>query len=199
MTCTACSCLMDADYTRFESDSSLTGQPNAQRAFSRLQISRPMASLQPGLSHPSCSCMSADMLLTPRWPMATTQHDRTVPSFSVDSGLVFERDTELFWPCTAPDSGATAFYVNTPYYDQSQLPNYDSGANDFNLSTIYSENAYVGNDRISDSNLLTLGVTSRYLNPDTGAEVARVGVAQRLRFRDQNVTLPGERDDRPVQ
>ena len=48
-----------------------------------------------------------------------------------------------------------------------------------------------GNDRISDSNLLTLGVTSRFLDPATGAEAARVGVAQRLRFQDQNVTLPG--------
>jgi len=69
------------------------------------------------------------------------------------------------------------------------LPNYDSGANDFNLSTIFADNAFVGNDRISDSNLLTLGVTSRFLNPATGAEAARVGVAQRLLFRDQNVTL----------
>lgn len=29
------------------------------------------------------------------------------------------------------------------------------------------------------------------MDPDTGAEAARVGLAQRLRFRDQNVTLPG--------
>jgi LPS-assembly protein len=85
-----------------------------------------------------------------------------------------------------------AFYVNTPFRQQSALPNYDSGATDFNFATIYTENAYVGNDRISDSNLLTLGVSTRFLNPDTGAEVARFGVAQRLRFTDQNVTLPGE-------
>lgn len=71
------------------------------------------------------------------------------------------------------------------------LPNYDSGANDFNLATIYSENAFVGNDRISDSNLLTFGVTSRFLDPASGVEAARFGIAQRLRFQDQNVTLPG--------
>jgi LPS-assembly protein len=50
----------------------------------------------------------------------------------------------------------------------------------------------VGNDRISDSNMLTLGVTTRFLNPDTGAEALRLGVAQRLRFSDQNVNLPGD-------
>jgi LPS-assembly protein len=84
-----------------------------------------------------------------------------------------------------------AFYVNTPFRDQSGLPNYDSGAFDFNFATIYSENAFAGNDRISDSNLLTLGVTSRLLEPDTGAEAARFGIAQRLRFKNQDVTLPG--------
>ena len=31
----------------------------------------------------------------------------------------------------------------------------------------------------------------RLLDPDTGAEAARFGIAQRLRFKDQRVTLPG--------
>nr|WP_296654910.1 LPS-assembly protein LptD [Rhodoferax sp.] len=182
---------MDADYTRFESDSSLTGQPNAQRAFSRLQISRPWQSAA-GFVTPKLQLHVSRYAFDAPLVNGETQHERTVPTFSIDSGLVFERDTELFGRALRQTLEPRAFYVNTPYADQSMLPNYDSGANDFNLSTIYSENAYVGNDRISDSNLLTFGVTSRYLNPDTGAEVARIGVAQRLRFRDRNVTLPGE-------
>jgi len=84
-----------------------------------------------------------------------------------------------------------AFYVYTPFYDQHQLPNYDTGANDFNFATIYTENAFVGNDKISDNNLLTLGLTTRYIDADNGAQLARFGVAQRLRFQDQKVTLDG--------
>jgi LPS-assembly protein len=34
-------------------------------------------------------------------------------------------------------------------------------------------------------------VTSRLLAPDSGAEIARFGIAQRLLFRDQLVTMPG--------
>lgn len=181
----------DADYTRFESDSKLTGQPNAQRAFSLLQLSRPIKSAA-GFVTPKLQLHVSRYTFDAPLSNGDRQYDRTVPTFSIDSGLVFERDTELFGRALRQTLEPRAFYVNTPYYDQSRLPNYDSGANDFNLSTIYSENAYVGNDRISDSNLLTVGVTSRYLNPATGAEVARVGMAQRLRFRDQNVTLPGE-------
>jgi LPS-assembly protein len=181
---------LDADYTQFSSDAKLTGQPNAGRMFSLLQVNRswqtPAGYITPKLQL-HVTQYQFDSTLT----NGEIQFNRAVPTLSIDSGLVFERDTQLFGRNLRQTLEPRAFYVNTPYRDQSQLPNYDSGANDFNLSTIYSENAFVGNDRISDSNLLTLGVTSRFLDPDTGAEAARVGVAQRLRFRDQNVALPG--------
>ena len=181
---------LNADYTRFQSDPTLTGQPNAQRIYSLLQLSRVF--------------QSPAGFLTPRLQMHATNYqfeaplkdgamaaNRVLPTLSVDTGVVFERDTRLFGRALRQTLEPRAFYVYTPYRDQSLLPNYDSGANDFNLSTIFAENAFVGNDRISDSNLLTLGVTSRFLDPATGAEAARMGVAQRLRFQDQNVTLPG--------
>ncbi len=120
-----------------------------------------------------------------------TSANRVLPTFSLDSGLVFERDARYLVPHIARPWEPRAFYVNTPYSDQSMLPNYDSGASDFNFATIYTENAFVGNDRIADSNLLTLGLTTRLLDPASGSEAARFGVAQRLRFKNQDVTLPG--------
>lgn len=182
--------LVDADYTRFVSDRLLTGQPNGERAFGALQLARPW--LMPGgFVTPKLQLhATAYQFDTPLTDGATTA-SRLVPTFSLDTGLVFERDTELLGRSLRQTLEPRAFYVNTPYRDQSLLPNYDSGANDFSFATIFTENAFVGNDRIADSNLLTLGVTSRLLDPDTGAEAARFGIAQRLRFEDQNVTLPG--------
>ena len=181
---------ISTDYTRFESDRRLTGQPNASRAFALAQVSRPW--IRPG------------GYITPKLMLNTTTYQfdgalvngarsasRTVPTFSLDSGLTFERETNYFGQAYTQTLEPRAFYVNTPYRDQSSLPNYDSGANDFNFATVFTENAFVGNDRISDANLLTLGLTSRLLDPDTGAEALRLGVAQRLRFKDQQVTLPG--------
>jgi LPS-assembly protein len=115
-----------------------------------------------------------------------------VPTFSLDSGLEFERKANIFGRELTQTLEPRAFYVRTPYRDQSLLPNYDSGLNGFNFATVFTENAFVGNDRISDSNLLTLGVTSRLLNPENGAELMRAGAAQRLRFSDQRVALPGQ-------
>ncbi|MFM6990993.1 MAG: LPS-assembly protein LptD [Rhodoferax sp.] len=180
---------LDLDMTQFQSDRSLTLQPNAQRAFGLAQISYPM--LRPA------------GFVTPKLQLHTTSYQfdalvagqqtatSTVPTFSLDSGLVLERGTNLFGRQLVQTLEPRAFYVYTPFYDQHQLPNYDTGANDFNFATIYTENAFVGNDKISDNNLLTLGLTTRYIDADNGAQLARFGVAQRLRFQDQKVTLDG--------
>ncbi|NMM13848.1 MAG: LPS-assembly protein LptD [Rhodoferax sp.] len=181
---------VDADYTQFQADSMLTRQPNAQRAFSLMQVSRPFIG-PAGFITPKLQLHAASYQFDTPLTNGNNSASRVVPTLSLDSGLVFERDASYFGKDFRQTLEPRAFYVNTPYRDQRLLPIYDSGASDFNFATIYTENAFVGNDRISDSNLLTLGVTTRLLNPDTGAEAARFGIAQRLRFADQNVTMPG--------
>jgi LPS-assembly protein len=181
---------VDLDYTRFQSDSSLTAQPNAQRAYTQMQMSR-IWTTPAGYVTPKIQLHASTYQFDAPLANGDRSASRIVPTLSLDSGLVFERDASFFGRNFRQTLEPRAFYVNTPYRDQSLLPNYDSGANDFNFATIWAENAFIGNDRISDSDLITLGVTTRLLEPQTGAEAARFGIAQRLRFRDQNVTLPG--------
>ncbi len=181
---------VDADYTQFQSDSSLTLQPNARRGFALGSVSRtwaaPLGYITPKLQlHASSYEFDAPLANSER---AST---RLVPTFSIDGGLFYEREATFFGRNFTQTLEPRFFYVVTPFRDQSLLPNYDSGVTDFNFATIYTENAFVGNDRISDNNLLTLGLTSRLLDTETGAEAARFGIAQRFRFNDQNVTLPG--------
>ncbi len=178
------------DYTRFSADESLTKQTNGNRLFTQLQLSRPW--LSPGwFITPKVQLHATRYQFDVPLANGATTATRVVPTFSLDSGLQFERAASYFGRSFTQTLEPRAFYVRTPYRDQSNLPNYDSGANSFNFATVFTENAFVGNDRISDANLLTLGVTSRLLDPVTGAEAVRFGVAQRLRFSDQNVTLPG--------
>ena len=178
------------DYSRFQSDRLLTGQPNANRAFALAQVSRPW--VQPGgyvtpKLQINATAYQFDGLLN----NGARSASRTLPTFSLDSGLNFERETQFFGRAFTQTLEPRAFYVNTPYRDQSALPNYDSALNSFNFATLFTENEFVGNDRISDSNMLTTGLTSRLLDPDTGAEALRLGVAQRVRFKDRQVNLPG--------
>ena len=181
---------VEADYTSFHADRARTGQPNAQRSYAMAQISRPF--------------LAPAGFVTPRLQLHTTHYEfdgplsnglrtasRTLPTFSLDSGLVFEREASYFGRGFLQTLEPRAFYTYTPYRDQSMLPVYDTAANDFNFASIYTENAFGGNDRLADNNLLTLGVTTRLLDPESGAEAARFGIAQRLRFSDQDVTMPG--------
>ncbi|HEX5806394.1 MAG TPA: LPS assembly protein LptD [Macromonas sp.] len=116
----------------------------------------------------------------------------SIPTLTLDSGMQLERHTSYLGRAFLQTLEPRLYYVHTPYRDQNDLPLYDTAAYDFNLATIYSPNPYTGQDRIADLNTLTLGATSRLLNPETGAEVLSLGIAQRLRFSDQRVTLPGE-------
>ncbi|MEO5660005.1 MAG: LPS-assembly protein LptD [Polaromonas sp.] len=180
----------ETDFSRFSSDQRLTGQPNGNRVFTKLQVSRPW--LAPwGYITPKVQLHATSYQFESPLANSATSASRVVPTFSLDSGLTFERDGRFFGRNFTQTLEPRAFYVRTPFRDQSLLPNYDSGANSFNFATVFTENAFVGNDRISDANLLTLGLTSRLIDPATGAEAVRLGIAQRLRFDDQKVTLPG--------
>ncbi len=179
------------DFTRFSANRLLTKQPNSgDRAVGIAQISHPWIA-PGGFITPKLQLHATTYRFDSALNNGNLSASRIVPTFSLDSGLQYERKANFFGRDFTQTLEPRAFYVRTPYRDQSLLPNYDSGLYDFNFATIFTPNAFVGNDRISDSNLLTLGMTSRLLNPDSGAESVRVGVAQRLRFSDQNVFLPG--------
>ncbi len=116
-----------------------------------------------------------------------TTLSRTLPTFSIDSGLVFERETSFLGRQATQTLEPRLFYVYTPYKDQSQFPLFDTALAEFNFAQIFSENRFVGNDRISDANQLTAAVVSRFIEED-GAERLRMAVGQRFYFNQQRVT-----------
>jgi LPS-assembly protein len=116
-----------------------------------------------------------------------TTLSRTLPTFSIDSGMVFERETSFLGRDATQTLEPRLFYVYTPYRDQSQFPLFDTALAEFNFSQIFSENRYVGNDRISDANQLTAAVVSRFIEED-GVERVRMAVGQRFYFNQQRVT-----------
>lgn len=121
-----------------------------------------------------------------------TSLNRSVPIFSVDSGLNFERDTSWNDKPQIQTLEPRLYYVRAGYTDQSDFPVFDTARADFNFAQIFSENVYAGQDRIADSNQLTAGVQSRLIEADTGEEWIRAALGQRFYFSDQRVTLPGE-------
>jgi LPS-assembly protein len=137
-------------------------------------------------------------------PMADGRRDaaRLIGTFSLDAGLRLERDADGWFGRGAlrQTLEPRLLYVRTPYRRQDLLPNFDAYGKDFNLSAIYTTNAFSGIDRVSDANELTAGVTSRLIDPGDGAELLRMGIVQRFRFTDQRVApQPDGSADGPVQ
>ena len=173
--------------------------PNADRAVSVTQLSRPFVTPY-GYVTPKLQVHGRSYQFDGGLPstlfydghQGQTSASVTTPTFSIDAGMAFERNHRLFDRAWIQTLEPRMFYVNTPYRDQNYLPNYDSGSNAFNFASIFTENAFGGHDRISDSKLLTLGATSRFIDPETGAEGARFGLAQRLRMQEQRVVMPDD-------
>ncbi len=189
---------VELDSTRFDADRSLTAQPNAQRSYALAHISRPYVTpgsfFIPKLQLHS-SAYHYDAALSSGPLAGARSASRVLPSLSLDSGLIYERNANYWGRNFTQTLEPRAFYTYTPFKDQSSLPIYDSGSKDYNFATVFSENTFTGHDRIADNNLLTLGLSSRLLDPVTGAEIVRLNYAQRLRFKDQQVILPGGTPD----
>ena len=116
---------------------------------------------------------------------------RSIPSLSIDGGLNFERRWRFDERGLVQTLEPRFVYVNTPLHDQRLLPNFDSAAKEFNSTSIFSENAFSGIDRVSDAHQVTMGMSTRSLDARTGAELLRGSIAQRVQFRDQTTTPAG--------
>ena len=170
-----------------------TALPTGWRWHALGQLSRPFA--EPGLwLTPSLKFNAASYALDAATVAtgAPARASRLIPTLSVDSGLVFERHIQWLGRPQRQTLEPRLLYVNTLYRDQSALPNFDAAERDFNAVSIYADNAYAGVDRVSDAHQFTTGVTTRLLDAETGAETLRLGLAQRLRLRDQQVVLSGD-------
>ena len=125
-------------------------------------------------------------------PFGSRSFNRALPTFSLDSGVIMERQSEWRGRPAIQTLEPRLFYVHTPYRNQDQIPVFDSTANDFNFAQLFTENSFTGHDRIADTNQLTAALVTRRIDADTGVERLRLAVAERFYFDSQQVTIPGQ-------
>ena len=118
------------------------------------------------------------------------RHSRGLPIASLDGGLVFERNTRRNGSVQTLEP--RMLYVNVPYEDQSMLPVFDTIMPDFNLIQLFRKYQFVGPDRISDTDQLSLGVTTRLIDAATGRERLAATLGQTRYLSPQRVSLPEE-------
>lgn len=117
--------------------------------------------------------------------------NRTLPVFSLDSGLYFDAPAEIFNTAYTHTIEPRLFYVYIPYKDQSRIPIFDTSLSDLNLTTLFTENQFSGDDRINNANQLSFALTSRLIDDKTGIERISATIGERYYLEKQKVTLPG--------
>lgn len=115
--------------------------------------------------------------------------NRTIPRYSLDGGLTFERLTSFLRKGYTQTLEPRLYYLYVPFQNQTPIPVYDSGYMIFNTDQLFRNNRFSGYDRIGDTNQLAYAVTSRWLSEDSGQEKASVSVGQIQYFANRQVQL----------
>ncbi len=130
-----------------------------------------------------------------RYGYVNNHPSRGVPITSIDSGLIFERDTTLFGHNYTQTLEPRLYYLYVPYRDQRDQPVFDSREMTFAYWQLFSPNRFSGADRQMDANNLTAALTTRLLDA-SGVEKAAFSFGQIRYFSPQKVQL--DRNTRPT-
>jgi len=187
---------LDTDATRFTHPFDRPGMPNAVVTGNRVvaipSVSYPL--LAPGAFltpkvQVSAASYSLDGASIPTDSVFRQNYQRAIPTVSLDSGLIFERESSFFGRGYVQTLEPRVFYVRTPYRDQSAAPVFDTALADFSYAQMFTENSFSGYDRVSDANQLTTAVTTRFLEAETGLERFRGAIGQRFYFSERRVGI----------
>ncbi|HDX8590313.1 TPA: LPS assembly protein LptD [Aeromonas dhakensis] len=113
---------------------------------------------------------------------------RTLPLFRLKGGMTFERNQNWFGGDANQTLEPEFQYLYVPYKDQDNIGVYDSTTMRQDYYSLFSDRRYAGLDRISDSNRISIGLTSRVYD-EVGDERIRLAVAQAFDFVAPRVKL----------
>jgi LPS-assembly protein len=120
---------------------------------------------------------------------APSTPSRKLPYARVDAGLVFEREAGSHGQRTQTLEPRVV-YSYVPYRNQDNLPIFDTGLPDLNLTELFRTNRYVGEDRIGDANQVALALTTRLFDHVTGTQYLSATIGQIRYFSIPRVGLP---------
>lgn len=108
-----------------------------------------------------------------------------VPSYSLDSQLVFQRPTKFGTQTLEP----RLFLLRVPYEQQTEVGLYDTRLPEFGFEQLFRNNRFSGFDRVGDTQQASLALTSRLLDADDGTESFRLSLGQSFYADNRRVRL----------
>ena len=177
---------LNNEFVYFQHSSLLNGQRSNVKPSVSIPLQSESAYITPKASLQYTNYFLSDPLISG----SSSQVSRTLPIFSTDSGMTFERNLNLGGKGFLNTIEPRLFYLYIPRADQKDIPIFDTSAYDIWFNTLFRENRFSGLDRIQDANQVTMAVSSRLIDEHTGKERAKFSLGNILYFQDREVQAP---------
>ena len=172
-------------YSNFDTDANrVTGQ----RLYAEAGVTYPM-SWSWGFLRPTAKYRSVSYELENLNLPTDDAPDAGSAVFSVDGGLVFERETSLGGKGMTQTLEPRVFYLYSEYADQNGQPDFDSAELTFSYNQLFRDTRFSGHDRLDDANQVAIGLTTRFFADSDGRERLNASIGQIFYFRDREVRL----------
>ncbi|WP_279247394.1 LPS-assembly protein LptD [Candidatus Litorirhabdus singularis] len=109
------------------------------------------------------------------------------PLASIDGSLFFERDMDWGGKRFLHTLEPQVFYLWADYEEQDDLPNFDTRELTFSYGQLFRDTRFAGYDRIDDANQVSVGITTRLIDQETGNQTLRASIGQIHYFDDRLV------------
>lgn len=189
-----------SDFTEFDHETRVTGQ----RLYNEGGATLPMTWVW-GFLRPTAKYRQINYELDEPTFFDEEEDDSPdvgAPLFSLDGGLVFERTISPGQSTFLQTLEPRLYYLWADYEDQTGLPDFDTSELSFNYDQLFRDTRFSGHDRLDDANQLSVGLTTRIIDPDTGVERVKASIGQIYYFDDRRIDdelIGGELDDRNFQ
>jgi LPS-assembly protein len=109
---------------------------------------------------------------------------------SIDAGIFAERKTSLFGQKFYQTLEPRFYYLFSKHTNEDNQPIFDTSALTFDFQQLYRSRWVTGYDRFQEANQLSTGITTRYINPESGIEYLNASLGKIFYFAGQNVSQP---------
>ncbi|MBN2689736.1 MAG: LPS-assembly protein LptD [Gammaproteobacteria bacterium] len=118
---------------------------------------------------------------------------RALPIFDIDSNLELTRPVNVFHNQYTQTLEPRLFYLWAPYENQDNITLFDTDLSPFNFDNMFRTNRFDGYDRIGDANQVTLALTSKLLDSNTGIEKLSVSIGQIFALKRHDLFINNEK------
>ncbi len=108
---------------------------------------------------------------------------------SIDAGLNFEKNIDWFGGSFTQTLEPRVYYLYSQYKNQDNNPLFDTGELTFSYNQLFRDTRFSGYDRIDDANQLSTGVTTRFIDNNTGIERGSFSIGQIHYFEDRKIGI----------